>query len=224
MTCTGIEDQFVNEFIEAVHTTLLGMRQTFSKCRQTEAILQLFEKTVLPTPDVQRKLIEKWQETMRPLYEVVENDLQEEADVQAFLTAIEQIPILKDLNLTNKWRSLDKHARSRQEFLNHMKTINGLAGLDGGIPRAVKTNISQVVNAVSHDLRSGRQRFEELKAPALGERVLSQTSKKDQKHLENHLDDVVRGVSTFAKRHRNRNKGTQNYETTLTKELDKLGV
>lgn len=181
----------LDQFIDLFSKFLEALRTTFPKCKATAEYYNDYQKAVVPSTYLQRKVIEKWHATLSPYY-----DACRKKDENVFLDPNTKIEFLDKVNFRKKWQGLRQNPSSVDHMWQFVQELNRFAAIYMEVPAAIRQNMESVSSGVFKDIMNGKLDISQLDVQALGSQVLNGASDMDAMELVKGMGKIWETVGT----------------------------
>ena len=204
MDLGGSPEKLRQGFVALAESLLTSLVEVFPECDTLDAGLQLFSRLIKGDAEKETAFIRECHAVLHRHGEALKN--QEE---EALFLAAEEMPLLRSVNLRQKWADPGFQEASKKHFWQYLTSLKIYADLFCSVPSEVLGKIETLASGLSRKLQGGEMDLMKLDVREIGNELLGQLSAEEVKAFEASLPSIFSSISEMASSVCSKAGGTQ---------------
>jgi hypothetical protein len=130
-------------FSDSVESLLTGLLEVFPECQATRTTVDAFHAFIKGNEQAEHSMITAFGECVKNGTQLVQG-----RDEEALFAAVEQIPVLKSIDIRSKWSDEGFDDASKETLWNYVKVLNAYSKVYILVPDSIMSRVEEVLNGV----------------------------------------------------------------------------
>ena len=180
-------------FVLLAETMLKAVAEVFPECEGTAATLTLFQRVVKDDPEQEARFVASCGALFKEHAAAIKA-----RDPEGLFKLCEASPLLRELELRQKWADPDFAEESRQNLWQYLFALKTYADLYSSVPQAVMQKIEGMASNMGEKLRTGTLDLTSVDVASLGQDLVSALSPDELARFEGNLPEIYGCLSEVA--------------------------